>query len=94
MARLIMRSTCAFGLLVLVGLSGAATAATPAQDPLVIPPVRRQRRPSSAWRAAGRGRTSATDCAKAAGSCATRTSTTIGFAAPSRDGVPPRRATR
>ena len=38
MARLIIRSTCALGLLVLVGLSGAATAATPPQDPLVIPP--------------------------------------------------------
>jgi hypothetical protein len=38
MARIIMRSTRALGLLVLVGLTGAATAATPAQDPPVIPP--------------------------------------------------------
>ena len=36
MARFIMRSGCAFGLLVLVGLTGAA--ATPAQDPSVISP--------------------------------------------------------
>ena len=36
MARFIMRSRCAFGLLVLVGLTGAA--ATPAQDPSVISP--------------------------------------------------------
>ena len=34
MARFIMRSGCAFGLLVLVGLTGAA--ATPAQDSSVI----------------------------------------------------------
>jgi hypothetical protein len=38
MARLIKRLTCAFGLLALAELSGAATAATPAQDPPVIPP--------------------------------------------------------
>ena len=38
MAKLIVRLTWSVGLLVLVGLSGAATAATPAQDPLVIPP--------------------------------------------------------
>ena len=38
MARLIMRLTCAFGLLALAGLSGAATAATSARDPPVIPP--------------------------------------------------------
>ncbi len=38
MAKLITRLTCSFGLLVLVGSTGAATAATPAQDPLVIPP--------------------------------------------------------
>ena len=37
MARFIMRSRCAFGLLVLVGLTDAA-AATPAQDPSVISP--------------------------------------------------------
>ena len=36
MARFIMRSGCAFGLLVLVGLTGAA--ATPAQDSSVISP--------------------------------------------------------
>ena len=36
MARFIMRSGCAFGLLVLVGLAGAA--ATPAQDSSVIEP--------------------------------------------------------
>ena len=38
MAKLIVRLTWSAGLLVLVGLSGAATAATPPQDPLVIPP--------------------------------------------------------
>jgi hypothetical protein len=38
MARLIKRLTCAFGLLFLVGLSGAATAATPAHDQPVTPP--------------------------------------------------------
>jgi hypothetical protein len=38
MAKLFMRSTCAFGLLVLVGLSGAATAATPAHDQPITPP--------------------------------------------------------
>jgi hypothetical protein len=37
MARLIMRSTCAFGLLVLAGLTGATAAAVPAQDPPVMP---------------------------------------------------------
>ena len=38
MAKLIVRLTWSAGLLVLVGLSGAATAATPAQDPPVMPP--------------------------------------------------------
>ena len=38
MAKLIVRLTCTVGILVLVALTGAATAATPAQDPLVIPP--------------------------------------------------------
>jgi hypothetical protein len=38
MAKLIMRLTCAFGLLALAGVSDASTAATPAQDPPVIPP--------------------------------------------------------
>ena len=37
MAKLIMRLTCSFGLLALVGLTGAATAATPAHDQPVTP---------------------------------------------------------
>jgi hypothetical protein len=38
MAKLIVRLTCTVGILVLVGLTGAATAAAPAQDPKVMPP--------------------------------------------------------
>ena len=38
MAKLIVRLTCSVGILVLVGLSGAATAATPAHDQPVTPP--------------------------------------------------------
>ena len=37
MAKLIMRLTCSFGLLALVGLTGAATAAAPAHDQPVTP---------------------------------------------------------
>jgi len=37
MAKLIMRSICAFALLVLAGLSGAAVAATPPHDPPLMP---------------------------------------------------------
>ena len=37
MAKLIMRSICAFGLLVLAGLSGTAIAATPPHDPPLMP---------------------------------------------------------
>jgi hypothetical protein len=38
MARLIMRLTCSFWLLTLVGWTGAATAAAPAYDQPVTPP--------------------------------------------------------
>jgi hypothetical protein len=38
MARLIMRLTCSFWLLALVGWTGAATAAAPAYDQPVTPP--------------------------------------------------------
>ena len=38
MAKLMVRLTCAFGLLVLVGLTGTATAATPAYDQPVTSP--------------------------------------------------------
>ena len=37
MAKLIMRLTCSFGLLALVGVTGAATAAAPAHDQPVTP---------------------------------------------------------
>ena len=38
MAKLIVRLTCTVGILVLVGLTGAATAAAPAYDQPVTPP--------------------------------------------------------
>ena len=72
MAKLIMRLTCSFGLLALVGLTGAATAATPAHDQPVTPPSAAAA-PIAERMAGCRSPTGATDCGKAAGSCATRT---------------------
>ena len=87
MAKLIMRLTCSFGLLALVGLTGAATAAAPAHDQPVTP--RSAAAAPIAERMPPAGRTGATDCGKAAGSCATRTPHLLDSLPPAAMGVTP-----